>query len=171
MNKKLKTILCIAILFFCTFASLHAQERYLSQVDIDAFIAILVSILNDDVFNNLDDLNFEELPTAKEFSEALKKNKWLFSNALKKYGMNSDYPIETFYTILVGSTVQVIEAEMEVLVLQAKTKDERKILQDEILDSFEFTELINLKDSIHPDDLSLLITNFRFLNVLLYGSY
>lgn len=166
MNKKRTAIICIALMLFCTLSSLYTQEKYLSQSDIDAFIANLDNIGNDDVMDNPNVAISEPVSTA-EFVAMLGDFKATFATALQNYGLNSNYPVEAFYTILVGTLALQFDAEAEVMLLQAKTEKERQMLNYEMLNSFEYSQLIKQKESIHPDDLSLLIENYRFLNLLL----
>lgn len=163
MNIKRKAFLCVIIVLFCSIANLHAQESYVSQSDIDNFIANFDALENDEVMDN-PNVQLSEPATVTEFVVGLENFKAPFATALQKHGLNNTYPVEAFYTILVGTLALQLDAEMEVMLLQVKTEKERQMVRNEM--TVELNILTKLKESIHPDDLRLLIENFRFLNVL-----
>lgn len=161
MNKKLKTIFCVTIVLFCTVLCLQAQEKYLTQSDIDAFIANLEAIANDEMMKEGDIVDFSglaPLPTTAEFVDALGDFKEPLSKVLQKHGLNKKHPAESFYTIILGYVlvqVEYIFAEM--------LEEERQMLEE----TEDFAIITTLKESIHPDDLSLLKENSEELDKIL----
>lgn len=170
MKNPQKAIFCVAIVLFCTMLCLQAQEKYLSKADIDAYLTNFDKIITDEILDDPKmDIPFEEPINAGEFAIALGDFKEIFATVLQNYGLDSDSPIESFYTILLGVTMLQVEAEWEVMIRQAETEEERQMIEDEMRSDAEFTAILKLKDSIHPDDMSLLIENFRFLAYLMSG--
>lgn len=180
MNIKRKALLCIAIALFCTLASLQAQERYLSQSDIDNLIANFEAIGNDEIMEggtNVEFSEFETFPTTATFIAALGDFKGPFSKLLQKHGLNRKYAAEAFYTIMMGGVIAQIDDMLELMVdemLQmGGTEEERQLVLQMLQSDETFAMFAALKDSIHPDDLSLIKENSEALNQFLsyYGLF
>lgn len=169
MKKKRATIICTVLVLFFTLSNIYAQEKYLSQNDIDVFIANYDAMIDDDIFSNLNDIEFDQMPPIEAISKIVGKDKWLIDKKLQEYGITSHSPLKAFYTMTIGSALLQVEAVIEILMMMAEMTEGGEAEINEMLNSAEYIELFSIKDSIHPDDLLLLTENLDALGKLIMG--
>lgn len=167
MNIKRKAIFCTAIVLFCTFTSLHAQKSYLSQEGIDNFIANFDALMDNEILNAAMfkglESGVEIIPTTVEFVADLGEYKEIAANALREYDIDEEHPVETFYTITIGIIAVEVDVVVDSMLLLCETEKERQESMKELQNDEYFRVMRRIKESIHPDDLSLLTENFEFL--------
>lgn len=166
MNLKLKTGFCMVAVLFCVATAVQAQEKYLSQGDIDNFIENIDAITEDEFLNSFFQATENLLLPANEFIALLGEDEQTATDILKGYGMSSDYPIEAFYTIVLGLSVVSLETILEMMMQMVQTEEERQEFLEGLQEDPDFVMFAQVKSYIHPDDLNLIINNFDALSSL-----